>query len=207
MVQIQDMWFSYKNMPPYILQKINFDAEKGDYISILGENGSGKSTLIRILLGFLKPSQGTVINNAGRIGYVPQKLNIYHSDFPITVYEMLYSYQKILKLKKDAVSDALAFTGMEAFRNHLISDLSGGQMQKIAISRALMGNPDLLILDEPSTGIDSESRAEIYRLLKSMNSSHQITVIAVEHNLEAAYQNSNRIYRLKDGFGCFESLN
>lgn len=202
MINTESLYFSYTNTPPYVLKNINLHINKGDYISILGDNGCGKSTLVRLLLGFLKPTKGKVSMDEVRLGYVPQKTDFANASFPITVYEMLNAYRKLLKVKnKSAIDDVLNKVGMLNFKKSLMGNLSGGQHQKILIARALLGHPDLLILDEPSTGIDRTSQVEIYRLLKQMNVESQMTVIAVEHNLDAALDNSSMLYHMVDGHG------
>ncbi len=202
MIKIEDLSFSYTGKAPYILSGINLEISEGEYISVIGDNGSGKTSLMRILLGFLKPTIGNVLMDSCKIGYVPQKSDFTNTGFPITVYEVMYSYYKLQKGKdKTAIDRALKMTGMEAVKSSLMGNLSGGQTQKILIARALLGNPGLLILDEPSTGIDVESQKEIYSLLKDMCISKKITILAVEHNLEAVFKNSTKIFHLKNGHG------
>lgn len=202
MVNIEHLSFSYTGMPPFVLNEINLEIKAGSYLSILGDNGSGKTTLIRLLLGFLKPTKGSMSIDTKLIGYVPQIKDFTNSNFPITVYEVLYSYLRLLRLKdKTEITEALMLTGMEKYKNSLMGNLSGGQLQKIMISRALMGYPELLILDEPSTGVDVDSQKEIYGLLKELSRKQKITIIAVEHNLEAVISNSTQIFHLQNGHG------
>lgn len=202
MINIEHLWFSYTGMSSYILSDINVEISEGEYISVIGENGCGKTTLMRILLGFLKPTKGSVSIDTKFLGYVPQRNDFTNANFPITVYEVLNSYHKLLKLKdKSIIMDVLNLTGMKSFHNSLMGNLSGGQTQKILIARALMGTPKLLILDEPSTGIDIDSQNEIYGLLKNLSIKQNITVVAVEHNLEAAFSNSTKIFHLQNGHG------
>lgn len=157
---------------------------------------------MRLILKFIKPTKGTIVSKARRIGYVPQKNDFSNSTFPITVYEMLNSYRRLLKIKnKDVIRDTLERVGMSAFRDALMGTLSGGQSQKIFIARALMGDPDLLILDEPSTGVDIGSQKEIYGFLKKINKENGITIVSVEHNLDAAISSSTLIYHLAGGQG------
>ncbi|MDS0524798.1 metal ABC transporter ATP-binding protein [Clostridium sp. SHJSY1] len=202
MIKAENLFFSYTGMSPYLLDEINLEIQDGEYISVLGENGCGKSTFMRLILKFIKTTKGRIISNAKRIGYVPQKNDFSNSDFPITVYEMLNSYRKLLKIKdKDAIIENLKKVGMTDYTNSLMGTLSGGQSQKILIARALMGNPDLLILDEPSTGVDINSQDEIYGFLKKINKENGITIVSVEHNLNAAISNSTLIYHLIGGRG------
>lgn len=202
MIKIENLFFSYTGSLPYVLNGINLKICDGEYVSVVGENGSGKSTLMRLLLKFIKPTSGSIAMQAARIGYVPQKNDFSNAGFPITVYEVLNSYRRLLKIKnKDMILKALEQVGMSDFKDALMGTLSGGQSQKILIARALMGNPDLLILDEPSTGVDMGSQKEIYGFLKSINKEKGITIVSVEHNLDAAISNSTLIYHLMEGQG------
>jgi zinc transport system ATP-binding protein len=202
MLKIENLSFSYTGSPPYILNDISLNIRAGEYVSVIGDNGSGKSTLIRLILKFLAPTAGTIEIQAKRTGYVPQRSDFSNSDFPITVYEMLNSYRKLLKIKgREAVSESLKQVGMPEYKDALMGTLSAGQSQKIVIARALTGNPDLLILDEPSTGVDAGSQKEIYGLLRSINREKGVTIVSVEHNLEAAVINSTLIYHLSGRHG------
>lgn len=202
MIKADNLFFSYTGFPPYVLDGIDLDIRDGEYVSVVGENGSGKSTLVRLILKLIKPSNGTISVRAKRIGYVPQKNDFSNSSFPITVYEALHSYRKLLKIKsKDAIDEALERVGMSDFSEALMGTLSGGQNQKILITRALMGEPELLVLDEPSAGVDIESQKEIYGFLQKINRRNGITIVSVEHNLDAALTNSTLIYHLVNGRG------
>lgn len=202
MINAENLYFSYTSSPPYVLDGINLIIHSGEYVSVLGDNGSGKSTLMRLLLKFIKPTKGSITTNTARIGYVPQKNDFSNSAFPITVYEVLNSYRKLLKIKdKSILEEKLEQLGMSEFKASLMGNLSGGQCQKILIARALMGTPDLLVLDEPSTGVDAKSQKEIYGFLKKINKDNNITILSVEHNLEAAITNSTLIYHLMEGHG------
>ncbi|MDD2214077.1 MAG: metal ABC transporter ATP-binding protein [Oscillospiraceae bacterium] len=201
-VEISQLYFSYTGTGPYVLRDINLCIESGEYISVVGDNGSGKSTLMRLLLGFLKPQKGSLAVRASRLAYVPQKNDFSNASFPITVFEMMNAYRRLLKLKsRDCIQSALAQVGMQDHTRALMGTLSGGQHQKILIARALMGQPDLLILDEPSTGVDIDSQNEIYRFLKKLNREQGLTLISVEHNLDAALANSTQIYHISAGQG------
>ncbi|MBU2700308.1 zinc transport system ATP-binding protein [Sporomusaceae bacterium BoRhaA] len=208
MITIQNLWFSYTPNKPYFLKDLNLTIHQGDYISILGENGSGKSTLIKLLLKLLTPTKGKIVNDFTQAAYVPQRFENLNIQFPITVYEILDCYRKTLKIKeKDCIFKYLDLVKMSNFSKALIGTLSGGQCQKIFIARALLGNPDLLVLDEPSNGVDLKSQDEIYCLIKNINRTNQVTVISVEHNLKAAIDNSTLIYHLCQGSGHLCSPN
>ena len=202
MLSIEHLYFSYQGQPPYVLNDLNLHIHSGDYISIVGDNGCGKSTLLRLILGFLTPVKGSIKRSTNNIRYVSQKNDFSHAGFPITVKEILDSYRKLLKIKdKQEVNRVLELTHMTEFKDRLISKLSGGQAQRVSIARALIGKPDLIILDEPSTGIDRKSQEGIYALLRNLNQEHHITIISVEHNIEMALANSTNIYHIANGQG------
>jgi len=201
LISIHNLTFHYERNTKRILEKLCLTVYQGAYISVVGENGSGKSTLIKLILGLLKPSSGSLQCRTQTIGYVPQKKNIVTS-FPITVYETLHSYQMILKSRDtSAIERLLHDMNLTNHKNSIIGTLSGGQLQKIYIIRALIGNPDLLILDEPSTGIDIQSQQDIYAFIKHLNTENKLTVISVEHNIDAAVLNSTEIFHLVNGCG------
>ena len=202
MIETDALTFRYAQVEPNILENITMQIHKGAYVSVVGENGSGKSTLIRLFLGLLKPTSGTIVSNAHRTGYVPQKKEFLNSQFPLTVAEMLNSYRSLLGLKdKRVVTESLAHVQMEDFRNALVGTLSGGQAQKVFIARALIGSPDLIILDEPSTGVDMKSQKEMYSVIRKLNREKGITIVSVEHNLDAAVMNSTLIFHLSERHG------
>ena len=203
MLSVHNLSFRYDAYSKYILEDISFEVEKGEYVSIVGENGSGKSTLVRLLLGLLKPTTGEVKRQASSVGYVPQKkINLAH--FPITVFELLDSYRRVLKVKdKLTVYNMLEEVGLLGFEKKLAGELSGGQLQKLYIARALINNPELLILDEPSTGIDVKGQREIYTILKRLNQDSKITIVSVDHNLDVAVANSTVIFHIANGKGHF----
>lgn len=203
MLSVQNLNFRYDVYSKYILEDISFEVKRGDYVSIVGENGSGKSTLVRLLLGLLKPTSGEVQQIANSIGYVPQK-KISLTHFPLTVFELLDSYRRVLKVKdKNVVHDMLKEVGILGFEKKLAGELSGGQLQKLYIARALINKPELLILDEPSTGIDVKGQREIYTILKRLNQDSKITIVSVDHNLNAAVANSTVIFHIANGKGHF----
>lgn len=202
MIKAENLYFSFTGAEPYLLKRLNLQLDRGEYVSIVGDNGSGKSTLVKLILKLLKPTSGTIETAASKIGYVPQRHEAGHTGFPITVSEMLDSYRHLLKLKgRDIIKESLSQVGMTEYAGALMGTLSGGQSQKILIARALMGNPDLIILDEPSTGVDAGSQKEIYGIIKRLNKDKNITIVSVEHNLVAAISNSTLIYHLDRGHG------
>lgn len=199
MISIKNLCFSYtKNQE--LLNNINLEIPDGIYLSILGENGSCKSTLIKLILGLLKPCSGSISISSNKISYVPQRLDNFNPDFPITVKEVLSTHAKAVGIKNSkSIRESLNKVNMKDFEKSLIGNLSGGQQQRIFIARALIGNPDLIILDEPSTGVDEKSQNEIYPILQNLNKDFGKTIISVEHNTKVALKYSTHILKIQDG--------
>lgn len=195
MIELKHIEFAYE-YGSELLRDINMQVNDGEYIAIVGENGSGKSTLVKLLLGLLEPSKGDLKNTFSSIGYVPQRFETLNSQFPITVYEVMEYYRRVLKVTdKQAVRRCLEQMHVYDLRDRLIGTLSGGQCQKVLIARALLGSPQLLIFDEPSTGIDVKSQQELHE--------QGITIITVEHNLKFAARNADKMYHVMNGHGHF----
>ena len=189
-VEIKDVDFSYNGHK--VLQEINLNIHQNDFIAVIGPNGGGKSTLLKLILGILSPSRGTIRvmgktpqKASAAIGYVQQNVHI-NDSFPITAMDVVM--MGTLKHKKnDTAKDRgkalklLERLGMEGSVNKKIGQLSGGQRQRIFIARALMTQPSLLLLDEPTASIDTRGQAEFYRLLKELN--EDIAIVVVSHDL------------------------
>jgi len=199
LITIKNLSFSYTKGND-LLKDINLHIPKGIYLSILGENGSCKSTLIKLILSILKPDSGLITLASNKISYVSQKLDNFNAEFPITVKEVLSCHAKTVGIKNSkSIQDSLQKVNMNEFSNNLIGNLSGGQQQRIFIARALLGNPDLIILDEPSTGVDEKSQSEIYPLLQTLNKDLGKTIISVEHNTKIALKYSTHILKIENG--------
>ena len=205
LIQMNNVSFQYEYTQ--VLKNISLKVEEGDFLAILGPNGSGKSTLIKLLLGLLKPMAGEVqlfgkshesFQNREWIGYVSQKSNAFNSGFPATVEEVVKSgltkkvglFKKLPKNTNEQVVEALASVGMEQFRTRNIGQLSGGQQQRVFIARALISDPQVLIMDEPTVGIDHENVQSFYDMLAKLNEEQNKTIILVTHDVDTV---SNRI--------------
>lgn len=207
LIQLKNISFSYEKNSPIILDNINLTIPKGTYLSVLGDNGSCKTTLIKLILGLLSPKYGKISIATSKISYVPQRIDSLNTDFPISVYEILKSHAKVLHLDiNTSICNALKCVNMSEFKNTLIGNLSGGQQQRIFIARALMGSPELIILDEPSTGIDHKNQIEIYSILQVLNKKNGTTIISIEHNLASALAYSTHILRINNGILNFEPI-
>ncbi len=179
-----------------ILQDVNLDVNQGDFVAITGPNGGGKTTLLRIILGLLKPSSGSVSFPAGRptIGYLPQK-NMIDSHFPISVSEVVASGLLAIKgLSKEErasrVDETLQLIEMEDLAQRPIGRLSGGQLQRALLGRAIISKPKLLVLDEPLSYIDKHFEAHIYRLLAKI--APECTTLLVSHEMTTIASMANR---------------
>lgn len=193
---------SYRYEREQVLEDIHLSIPKGAYLAIVGPNGSGKSTLIKLLLSLLKPQQGRILlfgediekfKDWQKVGYVSQKANSFNSGFPATVYEVVASgltkklglFRFLKKEDKQKILDAVASVDMLPFLNRNIGELSGGQQQRIFIARALVSNPELLILDEPTVGVDAKNVKNFYDMLEDLNKKWGITLLLVTHDISA----------------------
>jgi zinc transport system ATP-binding protein len=185
--------------PVRVLDGINLTVEPGDFLGIIGPNGSGKTTLLRVMLGLLPPTEGAVrlfgkspaaFREWGRLGYVPQKATLDPS-LPVTVEEVVASglvavlglFQRTGKTERSRIREVLARVGMEAHARARIGALSTGQQQRVLIARALVSDPELLILDEPTGGVDPEAQTSFYALLHHLNREREVTLILVSHDI------------------------
>ena len=200
LIKINNLSFAYNKNTPPLLKNVNLDIPKGVYLSIVGENGSCKTTLIKLILGLLTPISGSITVDTDNIAYVPQRLDGFNSQFPISIYEILKIHAKSLKLDpKSSSIDVLEKVNMLKFKENLIGNLSGGQQQRVFIARALIGNPDLIILDEPYKGVDVKNQQEIYSLLSKINKEQGKTIISIEHNMDIALKYSTHILTINNG--------
>jgi zinc transport system ATP-binding protein len=193
---------SYRYNSDLVLENISFKADQGDLLGIIGPNGAGKTTLFSLILGLLEGYQGKITlfnedirNNRKalkRIGYIPQKKNI-NQGFPATVEEIVSLGVLGRKTNKDVIISALKIVGLREQKDKRIGELSGGQQQRVLIAKALVNEPELLILDEPTTGIDLETQDRFYTLLRKLNSERNITIILASHDLDAINRLANKV--------------
>jgi zinc transport system ATP-binding protein len=198
-ITIQNVNFTYN--AEEVLSDINLDVLQGEFLGIIGPNGSGKTTLLKIMLGLLKPQSGSVrlfgqnisgFKDWSKIGYVPQKAGSAITQFPITVEEVvslgLVSNNRLFDFAqaedRGRIRESLAAVGLEKSRNRILNELSGGQQQRAFIARALVSQPELLVLDEPTVGVDVNSQAIFYELLRDLNRNLNLTLILVSHDIE-----------------------
>ncbi|WP_096188384.1 metal ABC transporter ATP-binding protein [Evansella halocellulosilytica] len=199
-VEIEQVTFSYGK--ENVLENIQLRIPQGSFLGLVGPNGSGKSTLIKCILGLLKPTKGNIklygqpiekFHDWSHIGFVSQKANSFNSGFPATVFEVvsmgLYGKVGLLrfltKKHKEKVKEAIDHVGMEKYMYTNIGQLSGGQQQRVFIARALVSDPKLLILDEPTVGVDAKSVQNFYNMVQKLNVEQGITLIFVTHDIGA----------------------
>ena len=195
-ISINNLWAGYE--ADTILEDINFDMFQDDFVGLVGPNGGGKTTLIRVILGLIKPEKGTIsvmgqepARGRKHIGYVSQ-FQVEDKHFPISVWDVvamgrlrsnLVRNFRLLPGDKEAIETALEETGMADFRKRTINELSGGQRQRVYISRALATEPKILLLDEPTSSVDSHSSNQRYDLLTELND--HIAILLISHDLTA----------------------
>ncbi|GAB4482946.1 MAG: ABC transporter ATP-binding protein [Thermodesulfovibrionales bacterium] len=196
-ISIRGLAFRYASAD--VLSDVTLDVMEGDYIGVVGPNGSGKTSLIRIVLGLVSPDEGTVslfgreiggFRDWRRVGYLPQRLAGLPAAFPATAREVigtgLLSKKRFPKslgaADRQAIDNAVQVLDLGGCEHRLISELSGGQQQRVLLARALVHSPDLLVLDEPTTALDPETRGRFFELLGHLNAEHRTTIIIVTHD-------------------------
>ncbi|WP_186578181.1 metal ABC transporter ATP-binding protein [Aquibacillus kalidii] len=197
LVSMKNVSYSYETTKALI--DINFEIKKGAFIGLVGPNGGGKTTLIKLLLGLAKNQKGSIelfgtkinkFKDWNKIGFVSQKANSFNKGFPATVYEVVsmgltakVGYFKFLsKADRRQIETAVNQVGMLDYLHQNIGDLSGGQQQRVFIARSLVSNPELLILDEPTVGVDTENVRKFYDLLHNLNEKQNISLLLVTHD-------------------------
>ncbi|MBL4813664.1 MAG: metal ABC transporter ATP-binding protein [Rhodobacteraceae bacterium] len=183
-----------------VLQNVSFGIEAGEIVTIVGPNGSGKSTLLRVLIGALRPDSGTVTRKPGlKIGYVPQKLQL-GGAMPMSVRRFLDLPRRVAD---HAATAALATAGAQGLEAKQMADLSGGQFQRAMLARAVLTDPDILILDEPTQGLDQPGSAAFYQQIEALRASLGCAVLMVSHELHVVMSASDRVICL-NGHVCCE---
>lgn len=212
-IEADKLSFSYRDVK--VLSKVSFSVKEGDFVAVIGENGAGKSTLMKLLLGNLEASSGTVkiLNQDPRrakkipeLSYVAQeglnKLNNFPANAEEIVLTGLYSkchrFLPHNKKDKEKVKEALERSGVANLSRRLISEMSGGQRQRVLLAKALISNPKLIFLDEPTTGIDDKQVHSFYELLYRLNKEENLTIFMITHDVERICGFAKRILVLKD---------
>lgn len=211
-VEVNNMHFAYNG--EFILRNIDFKIKSSDFVSLIGSNGSGKSTLIKLILGELAPKEGRVkvlgknpkeFKEWHRIGYVPQNGTQSINNFPASAQEIvqanLFSQIGLLRFPKKEHSiktqKALQLVGMSKHSKDLVGSLSGGQQQRILLARALVNDPEILILDEPTVGVDDYTVESFYNLIRELNDKLDITILIVTHDVDRISKYVTRVFCLE----------
>jgi zinc transport system ATP-binding protein len=223
-ISARDLHFQYNSME--VLSGISFDLRKGDYLGLVGPNGSGKTTLIRLILGFVMPTKGNIsffghnpsqFKEWHKVGYLPQRIIDFNPHFPATVREVvalgLLSRKKFPKRmdRSDNVSidRALDILDIGDIGSELIGRLSGGQQQRVFLAKAMVGDPEMLILDEPTTALDPDTREKFFATLKTFNRDLGVSIIMITHDMGTIGGYASKMLYLDKKiifFGTFEDF-
>lgn len=192
-IAVRDLWFSYNGIP--VLAAVSLLVNQGDFLALLGPNGGGKTTLLKLMLGLLRPDRGTIHvfgelpgKSSHRIGYMPQHLH-FNQSFPISVLDSVLmgrlkpgrGWSRYTQRDKLAAQQALERVEMWEYRNRRVGELSGGQQQRVFIARALVDEPEVLFLDEPTTSVDTKHQTDLFEILKELNET--VTIVVVSHDV------------------------
>ena len=199
LVSVQSLSYGYDS--EVVLENVSFNVEKGDFLGIIGPNGAGKTTLFQCILGLINTYSGkiTILDEdikrnkkiLTKIGYIPQKKSI-DPKFPLTI-EELVSLSLPRKNSKNIVYKILRQVRLYDLKDKLIGQLSGGQQQRVLIAKALVNDPILLMLDEPTNELDQKSQDDFYFLLKELNEKNNITIIWTSHDMNAVNKYANKV--------------
>ncbi len=188
-----------------LLDNIDITINKGEIAAIIGPNGAGKTTLLKAMLGLI-PYSGTIQICGGdprkalkKIGYIPQRFS-FDKNFPITVYEFLEL--GIRRISQEVIFRALKEVGMKAHTGALIGQLSGGELQRVLIARAILNEPELLLFDEPTAGVDIGGENDFYEIIKHQNTEHNATIVMVSHELSMIYTHATQVICLNKSLFC-----
>ena len=215
-IKTENLSLSYDSKE--VINNLNIEINKGDYVCVIGENGSGKSTLIKALLKLIKPTNGSIILSNelidGNIGYLPQQSND-KTDFPASVNEIVMSgFQNSLNLlpfyskqQKEKAASAYKLLGIEHLKNVSFNELSGGQKQRVLLARSFCASENILILDEPVSGLDPVITKEFYEIIKHLNENNNTTIIMVTHDIQVIDKYANKVLHLYENGYEFTDAN
>jgi zinc transport system ATP-binding protein len=207
-VELRDIGVKYPN-GVIALEGITLDVNDLDLIALIGPNGAGKSTLLKVILGLIKPTSGTIklfgsedlMQNLKYVGYVPQSAQARDPNLPFTVFEtvilgktpQLGLFHRVDAGDRQKVEETLKVFGIFDLKDRRIGQLSGGQAQRVFLAKAMVAEPKLLLLDEPTSGVDTSSKSEFYSMLERLNKEKGITVILSSHDVGVITKIANRV--------------
>ncbi len=215
-VVIETQNLSFRYGPEPVFSKVGFSVSQGDFVAIIGSNGTGKSTLLKLLLGELAPAEGSVrlfgqdvrqFRDWPKVGYVPQAAAQGTAGFPATAEEIVMAslYPKVGLMRfasrrhRELARQALERVGMGAYSRRLIGELSGGQQQRVMLARVLAGDPKIMLLDEPTTGVDATTVEALYELLADLNRTTGLTIVMVTHDIGGVSRFVSKTLCLEEG--------
>jgi len=182
-----------------ILDQVSFELKAGEFITLIGPNGAGKSSLIKVLLGLIKADTGSVTKSSNiRLGYTPQKF-IPNEFIPISVLDFLQLNQKV---DTSFLQETAQLTSIDSILNHELSSLSGGEMQRVLLARALLAKPNVLILDEPAQNLDVNGQMHLYKLIQDIHQKQGCAVLMVSHDLHRVMKESTQVLCLYHHICC-----
>jgi len=190
---------SYEIQWKWLIQDLSFVIDKNQVVSIIWYNGSWKSTLLKLLLGTIHPTSGTITRSPWiRIWYVPQKLS-FINELPLTVDDFITIYNGE---KNQNIPMSCSQFDIEHLRQKPLNVLSGGQLQKVLIYNALIGSPEVLFLDEPTSWLDVVAQKEFYNLIDHINQEHEVSIVLVSHDIHTVYKKSDKVICIHKGKCC-----
>ena len=220
-ITVEDLEFHYDNEP--VLENIHYHLDSGEFVTLTGENGAAKTTLIKATLGILKPKHGKITISEKsirgkklRMAYLPQQIASFNAGFPSTVYEFVKSgryprqgwFRRLTKYDEEHIKASLDSVGMWEHRDKRLGSLSGGQKQRAVIARMFASDPDIFILDEPTTGMDSGTKEDFYKLMHHSAKKHGKSVLMITHDPEELKDFADRnIYLVRNQHSPWRCFN
>lgn len=213
LINIKNLTFRYESRDDEdTLKNVSLSVNEGDFLCIVGENGSGKSTLIKCIVGLNKVPQGKITLKE-KLGYLPQKTEI-QANFPASIEEVVLSGTISNNIKniwytkqdKEKANEIMKELDIYTIRRKCFRDLSGGQQQRVLIARAMCATNNLIVLDEPTNGLDPSIARKIYSTLKTLNKKRNLTIVMVSHDVERAVKYATRVIEIEKGKVTFDGL-
>jgi zinc transport system ATP-binding protein len=218
-IKVEHLSFSFGGNEA--IWNVSFGVQRGDFVALVGHNGSGKTTLVKLLLGILSATKGKIslfgedMQNFSaweKIGYLPQNIRIFNPLFPATVEEVvalgLVAHKRVMQ-REEKIEEALKLLRLKNIRTKMIGELSGGQIQRMLLARAVVNQPELLILDEPVSALDAGTREEFFSYLSEFNKQRQMTIVMITHDIGSMGEYANKLLLLDKKilfYDCFRKF-